>query len=110
MGYTVIAYKSLLNGLSKVEADARHLAQDLETNWEVLTEAVQTILRKYKIPQAYERLKALSRGKKLTDREIRAFIQQLKIPANDKKRLLALTPSTYTGLAEKLVEQYKLKI
>ncbi|MEK7523540.1 MAG: adenylosuccinate lyase [Patescibacteria group bacterium] len=109
-GYTVLAIKSLMNGLKKVEIDEKRLDENLEGNWEVVTEAIQTMLRKYKIPQAYERLKALSRGKKLTDREIRDFIKQLKIAKDDKKRLLELTPQTYTGLAQKLVESYKLKI
>lgn len=109
-GYTVIALKSLMNGLQKVTADEKRLKEDLENNWEVLTEAIQTVLRKYKVEQAYERLKTMSRGKKLTDIEIRAFIKQLKIGPDDKKRLLALTPATYTGLAEKLVDSYRLKI
>lgn len=109
-GYSVLAYKSLLNGLTKVEVDLKRLKEDLEANWEVLSEAIQTVLRKYKVPGAYERLKQASRGKKLTDREIRVFIKQLKIGPLDKKRLLALTPETYTGLAEKLVDQYRLKI
>lgn len=109
-GHSTIGYKMLGNGLKKIEIDKNRLAQDLEANWEVLTEAIQTILRKYKVPQAYERLKALSRGKKLSDAEIRAFIKQLKIAPDDKKRLLVLSPASYTGLAEKLVENYKLKI
>ena len=110
LGYAVLAYKSLLNGLSKVEINNSRLKEDLENNWEVLTEAVQTVLRRHNVPDAYEKLKTLSRGKKLTDRELHAFIKQLKIPANDKKRLLALTPATYTGLAVKLVDDYKLNI
>lgn len=109
-GYSVLAYRSLLSGLSKVSVDEKRLSADLNENWEVLTEAVQTVLRKYNVPQAYERLKALSRGKKLTDRELKSFITQLKIPLADKKRLLALTPETYTGAAVKLVTSYKLKI
>ncbi len=109
-GYTGIALKSFMNGLKKVDIDEKRLKEDLENNWEVLTEAIQTMLRKYKIDQAYERLKTLSRGKKLTAMEIRTFVKQLKIGAEDKKRLLALTPATYTGRAEKLVDLYKLKI
>lgn len=109
-GYTIVAFKSLMNGLQKVTVDEQRLKEDLANNWEVLTEAIQTVLRKYKVEQAYERLKILSRGKKLTDLEIRTFIKQLKIGPDDKKRLLALTPATYTGLAEKLVDSYKLKI
>ena len=109
-GYSVLAYKSLLNGLQKLEVDKVRISLHLEAHWEVLTEAIQTVLRKYKVPGAYEKLKNLSRGKKLTDSEIRAFIKQLKIEPGDKKRLLALTPATYTGLAEKLVDRYKLQI
>lgn len=109
-GYTVIALKSIMNGLQKVAVNEKRLKEDLENNLEVLTEAIQTVLRKYKVEQAYERLKTLSRGKKLTDIEIRTFIKQLKIGPDDKKRLLALTPATYTGLAEKLVDSYRLKI
>ncbi|MBI4995216.1 adenylosuccinate lyase [Candidatus Peregrinibacteria bacterium] len=109
-GYSILAYKNLLTGLNKIEADKEQLEEDLNANWEVLTEAIQTVLRKYKVPQAYERLKALSRGKKLTDREIRSFIKQLKIAPDDKKRLLTLTPETYIGLATKLVENFKLNV
>lgn len=109
-GYTVLSYKSLLMGLQTVEINKKKLEEDLNNHWEVLTEAIQTVLRKYKIPQAYERLKEMSCGKKLTDLEIRSFIRQLKIGKDDKKRLLELTPSTYTGLAEKLVDTYILKI
>lgn len=108
-GYCVLAYNSLLNGLQKLEVDEKKLAQDLDANWEVLTEAIQTVLRKYKVPAAYERLKELSRGKKLTHSEIHAFVKQLKIAPTDKKRLLELTPQTYTGLASQLVDEYKLK-
>lgn len=109
-GYTVLALKSLMNGLQKVTVDEKRLQEDLANNWEVLTEAIQTVLRKYKVERAYERLKALSRGKRLGENEIRAFIKQLKIGPEDKKRLLALTPATYTGLASKLVDSYKLTL
>jgi len=109
-GYSVLAYKSLMNGLQKVEINEDKLAEDLNDNWEVLTEPIQTVLRKNKIEGAYEKLKELSRGKKLTDKEISAFVKQLKIPEGDKKRLLSLTPGNYTGLAQKLVESYKLKV
>lgn len=109
-GYSLLAYKSLLTGFNKLEINTEKLEDDLEANWEVLTEAIQTVLRKYRVKGAYEKLKALSRGKKLTDKEIRTFIAQLKIESSDKKRLLALTPSTYTGLASNLVDSYKLHI
>jgi adenylosuccinate lyase len=109
-GYSFLAFKSLMNGLKKVDINKIKLEEDLNNNWEVLTEAIQTVLRKYKVSGAYEKLKALSRGKKLTDKEIRSFVKQLEIPATDKKRLLELTPATYTGVAEKLVENYETKI
>ncbi len=109
-GYSVLAMKSLLTGLNKIEINEARLTEDLNYNREVLTEAIQTMLRRYKVPQAYERLKELSRGKKLTDKELHVFIGQLKIGPDDKKRLHALTPATYTGLAEKLVDSYKLSI
>lgn len=109
-GYSVLSYKSILTGLQKIDADEERLRLHLEAHWEVLAEAIQTVLRKYKVPQAYERLKVMSRGKRLDEAATRAFIKQLKIPADDKKRLLALTPATYTGLAEKLVDSYKLSL
>jgi adenylosuccinate lyase len=109
-GHSVLAYKSILTGLQKIDVDRERLKLHLEAHWEVLTEAIQTVLRKYKVAQAYERLKAMSRGKRLGEAEIRAFVKGLRIPAEDKKRLLALSPSTYTGLAEKLVDAYKLSL
>lgn len=107
-GYSVLAYKNLLTGLNKIKADEKKLEKDLNENWEVLTEAIQTVLRKYKVPNAYEKLKTLSRGKKLTDKEIYTFIKQLKITNDDRKRLLRLTPSGYTGLAVRLVDSFNL--
>lgn len=107
-GYSVLAYKSLLAGMQKLQVNAKRMSEDLNNNWEVLTEAIQTVLRKHGVKNAYEKLKALSRGKKLTADEIHKFIKQLKIPETDKKRLISLTPETYTGLAEKLVNAYKL--
>lgn len=109
-GYSILAYKSLLNGLNKLEVNEEQVKITLENHWEVLTEAIQTVLRKEKVPQAYEQLKELSRGKKLTEEGTRAFIKTLKIPAEDKKRLLALSPAGYTGLAKELVASYKLKV
>ncbi|PJC37158.1 adenylosuccinate lyase, partial [Candidatus Peregrinibacteria bacterium CG_4_9_14_0_2_um_filter_53_11] len=109
-GHTVLSYKSLMNGLKKVEVNQAVLEDDLDSNWEVLTEAVQTILRRQKVSGAYEQLKELSRGKRLTSKALASFIKQLKLPASDKKYLLNLTPATYTGLAAKLVESYKLTI
>ncbi|MBI2453685.1 adenylosuccinate lyase, partial [Candidatus Peregrinibacteria bacterium] len=105
-GHSLIAYRSILAGLQKIEADTARLESELNEHWEVLTEAVQTIMRKYRVPAAYEKLKSLARGKKMGQKELHAFIRRLKIPNDDKKHLLSLNPQTYTGLAEKLVEGY----
>jgi adenylosuccinate lyase len=105
LGHTLLAYASCLRGLAKLEADPRRLAEDLDANWEVLTEAVQQVMRRHGVAGAYEKLKALSRGKRLDRRQLAAFVRTLPIPAADKQRLLALTPATYTGLAAKLAKR-----
>jgi adenylosuccinate lyase len=105
LGHTLLAYTSCLRGLAKLEADPRRIAADLEANWEVLTEAVQQVMRRHGVAGAYEKLKALSRGKKLEPGQLAAFIRALPIPAGEKKRLLALTPATYTGLAARLAKR-----
>ena len=100
LGYALLAYSSCQRGIGKLEVDATRLAQDLDNNWEVLAEAVQTVMRRYGVPEPYEKLKALTRGKQgLTRETLHAFINGLGIPAEAKKRLLALTPATYTGNA-----------
>ena len=101
-GYSVIAYKSLLKGLDKLELDKNKLTEDLHNNYEVLAEAIQTVLRKHKISGAYEKLKTLTRGKKLTDKEIKAFISQLKIPEKDKKNLLIIVGNLQVNLKLKI--------
>src|SRR5215210_7388432 len=98
LGHTLLAYVSCLRGLSKLEADPRRLAADLDANWEVLTEAVQQVMRRHGVADAYDKLKALSRGKRLDRGQLAAFIKALPIPAEARKRLLALTPANYTGL------------
>ncbi|MEK7529281.1 MAG: adenylosuccinate lyase [Patescibacteria group bacterium] len=102
--YSVLAYKSLLKGFSKLGLNHAALEKDLDENWEVLAEPVQTVLRRYKVAGAYELLKELTRGKRVDKKTFQSFIRKLKIPAGDKKRLLALTPATYTGLASRLVD------
>ena len=104
LGHTLLAYASCLRGLAKLEADRSRLAEDLEANWEVLGEAVQQVMRRHGVPEAYEKLKALTRGKRLGRRELAAFVKTLPIPPEARKRLLALTPGTYTGLASKLAK------
>jgi adenylosuccinate lyase len=105
LGHTLLAYTSCLRGLAKLEADPARLAADLESNWEVLAEAVQQVMRRYGVPDAYEKLKAISRGKRLDRRQLAAFVKALPIPPEAKKRLLALTPAKYTGLAADLAKR-----
>jgi adenylosuccinate lyase len=105
LGHSLLAYTACLRGLGKLEADPGRLAEDLEANWEVLAEPIQQLMRRYGVPEAYERLKALTRGKRVGRRELAAFIRRLPIPAAARKRLLALTPSTYTGIAAELARR-----
>jgi len=104
LGHTLLAYASCLRGLAKLESDRARLAEDLDANWEVLGEAVQQVMRRHGVPEAYEKLKALTRGKRLGRRELAAFVKALPIPPDSRKRLLALTPGGYTGLAAKLAK------
>ncbi len=105
LGHTLLAYSSCLRGLGKLEADPARLAADLDANWEVLTEAVQQVMRRHGVPDAYDKLKAISRGKRLDRKELAAFVKSLPIPPEAKKRLLALTPAKYTGIAADLAKQ-----
>ena len=105
LGHSLLAYASCLRGLAKLEAEPRRIADDLEANWEVLAEAVQQVMRRHGVPEAYEKLKALTRGKRFGRRELMAFVKGLPIPAEARKRLLALTPGTYTGLAAELAKR-----
>ena len=105
LGHTLLGYASCLRGLAKLEADRARLAADLEANWEVLSEAVQQVMRRYGVPDAYEKLKAISRGQRLDRAQVAAFVADLPIPAEAKKRLLALTPALYTGLAADLARR-----
>ena len=105
LGHTLLAYDSCLRGLAKLEADPARLAADLDANWEVLAEAVQQVMRRHGVADAYEKLKALERGKRLDRQQLAAFVQTLPIPPEAKKRLLALTPATYTGLAAELAKR-----
>ena len=101
-GYTNIAINSLLRGLDKLELNVPRLNQDLNNSWEVLTEAIQTVIRKNNIPNGYELMKKLSRGKNLEERDLLEFIDTLDLPSEDKNRLFNLTPNTYIGYAVKL--------
>ncbi|MDF1819170.1 MAG: adenylosuccinate lyase [Immundisolibacteraceae bacterium] len=105
LGYVMIAGPALLKGLGKLEINAPALAADLDSNLEVLAEAVQTVMRRYNVPEPYEKLKALTRGQRINRADLDAFINNLEIPVEAKQRLLALTPDGYTGLAEHLTAQ-----
>jgi adenylosuccinate lyase len=99
MGHAVLAYQSLEAGLAKVELDEARLAEDLHDAWEVLAEAVQTVMRVHGIPDAYDRLKAFTRGRPVDERAVREFIGSLDLPPGEKDRLLALEPRKYVGIA-----------
>jgi len=101
-GHTLVALESLQKGLGKLTVNADRLAADLDASWEVLAEAVQTVMRRYGLPQPYEELKALTRGQGITRESMREFIGQLELPDAAKQRLLDLTPAGYIGLAAEL--------
>lgn len=99
IAHSVIAYRALLKGVGKLECDPARLAEDLDANWEVLAEAVQTVMRRYGIEKPYEKLKELTRGRRVDAAAMRAFIDGLAIPADAKARLKALSPANYLGNA-----------
>ena len=106
LGYALIGYESCLRGLDKLEANPAQLAADLDANWEVLAEPIQTVMRRYGVENPYEQLKELTRGKAGITREtLASFIAQLAIPEAAKARLLAMTPATYTGKASELARR-----
>ena len=103
-GHTQIALDSLMRGLGKLNVDPARVAADLDASWEVLAEAVQTVMRRHGLPEPYEQLKALTRGQGITRESMREFIAGLALPDADKRRLLALTPASYIGVAESLAK------
>ena len=105
LGHTLLAYAAAERGLGKLQVDTRRLAADLDANWEVLAEAVQQVMRRHGVADAYDKLKDLTRGKRLERRALAEFVKSLPIPPEAKRRLLALTPARYTGLAEELARQ-----
>jgi len=104
IAYMVIAIKSALKGLNKLQANPEVIAEDIDNSWEVLGEAVQTVMRRYGISQPYEKLKALTRDRAVTRELLHDFIGTLDVPQEEKNRLLELTPASYTGLAENLAK------
>jgi adenylosuccinate lyase len=106
LGYTLLAYESCLKGLNKLEANPQCLADDLNASWEVMAEPIQTVMRRYNIANAYDKLKELTRGKEGINRaSLQAFINMLDIPEAEKQRLLQLSPDTYIGTAAELARR-----
>ena len=99
IAYSMIAMQATLKGIGKLEVSAQRLLEDLDHNWEVLAEAIQTVMRRYGVPQPYEKLKELTRGQAITRETLHVFIERLEIPTAAKARLLALTPAGYIGNA-----------
>ncbi|WP_295476863.1 adenylosuccinate lyase [uncultured Sutterella sp.] len=105
-GYAFVGYSALERGLGKLQVNEAMIARDLDAAWEVLAEAVQTVMRRYGVPHPYEQLKALTRGKDgINEETIRTFINNLEIPEDAKARLMALTPATYIGKARELARR-----
>ncbi|NAW66559.1 adenylosuccinate lyase [Photobacterium halotolerans] len=104
-GYAIIAYTSTLKGISKLEVNQAALEAELDKNWEVLAEPVQTVMRRYGIEKPYEKLKELTRGKRVDGEGMRQFIDGLDLPEHEKTRLKAMTPANYIGDAVKLTDQ-----
>lgn len=105
LGYALIAYASTLKGISKLEVNEQHLRDELDQNWEVLAEPIQTVMRRYGIEKPYEKLKELTRGKRVTGEAMREFIDGLSLPEAEKARLKEMTPASYIGYAVELVEK-----
>ncbi len=102
LGYCLVAWDACMRGLGKLEVNTAAIDADIDACWEVLAEPVQTVMRRYGLPQPYEQLKALTRGKGITEEALREFIQGLALPDEPKARLLAMTPRSYIGLAADL--------
>jgi adenylosuccinate lyase len=105
IGHSLLAYHSMVKGIDKIAPNESVLLADLNQHWEVLAEAVQTVMRRYDLPEPYEKLKAFTRGKPITKENLHAFIKDLDLPEPVKKELLALTPANYLGYAEKLAKR-----
>jgi adenylosuccinate lyase len=106
LGYTLLAFESCLKGLNKLEANPQRVAYDLDNSWEVLAEPIQTVMRRYNIDNAYDKLKELTRGKGGINREsLHVFINTLDLPEAEKQRLFELSPQTYIGKATELAKR-----
>ncbi|MNQ53062.1 Adenylosuccinate lyase [compost metagenome] len=107
VGYSLIAYQATLKGISKLEANSDAMAADLDANWEVLAEPIQTVMRRYGIEKPYEKLKELTRGRRVDAEGMRTFIDTLELPEAVKVELKKLTPANYLGQAQRLVDLLK---
>ena len=105
VGYAVIAYQATLKGISKLEVNEASLLAELDNNWELLAEPIQTVMRRYGIEKPYEKLKELTRGKKVNAQAISTFIDSLALPDSTKVELKKLSPASYIGDAQRLVDQ-----
>jgi adenylosuccinate lyase len=105
LGYSALAYSSLMTGLKKLELNEEAIAQDLDASWEVLAEPIQTVMRRYGVQGAYEKLKEVTRGKTVTADALHGLIRELDIPQSEKDRLLAMTPASYIGKAIELAQR-----
>jgi adenylosuccinate lyase len=105
VSHAYVAWQAIERGLDRIDADRERMAADLDANWELLAEPIQTVMRRYAVENAYEQLKALTRGQRLSAAAVREFIAGLSIPEEAKRELLALTPATYLGVAEKLAQE-----
>ncbi|EJD6041028.1 adenylosuccinate lyase [Providencia rettgeri] len=107
LGYALIAYQSTMKGLSKLEVNEQHLLDELNQNWEVLAEPIQTVMRRYGIEKPYEKLKELTRGKRVTAEGMKQFIDGLELPEHEKARLKEMTPANYIGYAVTFIDELK---
>ena len=105
MAHALIAYQATLKGISKLEVNEAHLRDELNQNWEVLAEPVQTVMRRYGIEKPYEKLKELTRGKRVDGEAMRNFIDGLELPEHEKARLKEMTPANYIGQAVELTDK-----
>ena len=104
--YALIAYQSIAKGNDKLHINQQALKEDLDANWEILSEAIQTVMRRYQVPNAYEKMRDLTRGSSIDSEGLKQFIESIDIPNDAKKHLIALTPEKYTGLAAQLVKAF----
>lgn len=107
IGYALIAYQSTMKGISKLEVNENNLRDELDHNWEVLAEPIQTVMRRYGIEKPYEKLKELTRGKRVTAEDMSIFIDKLALPEEEKTRLKTMTPANYIGYAVEMVDKLK---